>query len=288
MAITAPLTFSPKPRASDGWDGLFDGPFRHMAGALSCASISPAGPLHADQLAAPDGTLRADELAAAPRLGRALLDYQQQYPGADPRAVASMWTQWYFALLAAPLTLIGLRQGRLPPVALHEVAVRLDKGRPAGMVLLNAAAGAEGLGVEVRGAAATPAAVDADPASASAVIADPFQRFAPLIDDHLAPIIHALRGVSSVSERLLWNNAAVQVEWVLRTAGSLTTAVSGDDNLINQPCRPDGSANPLYRPLRPAPAGVTPVRRVCCLRYLLPGEPYCAGACPLPIAKECP
>lgn len=276
MAITAPLTFSPKPRTSDGWDGLFDGPFRHMAGALSCASISPAG------------TLRADELAAAPRLGRALLDYQQQYPGADPRAVASMWSQWYFALLAAPMTLIGLRQGRLPPVALHEVAVRLDKGRPAGMVLLGAAAGAEEQSVEVPGAAATPAAVDADPASASAVIADPFQRFAPLIDDHLAPIIHALRGVSSVSERLLWNNAAVQVEWVLRTAGSLTTAVSGDDNLINQPCRPDGSANPLYRPLRPAPAGVTPVRRVCCLRYLLPGEPCCAGACPLPIAKECP
>lgn len=246
-----------------------------MAGALSRAGPAPAG------------TLRADTLATAPALAQALQDFQKQYPGADPRAVVSMWSQWYFALLAAPLTLIGLRQGRMPPVALSDVAVRLERGRPAGMVLLGAAPAPV---PPQRPAAESQAAT---PAPAPTRIADPFQRFAPLIDGHLTPLIHALRGVSSVSERLLWNNAAVQVEWVLRTASRVTTATGAAriagiaQCLIDQPCRPDGSANPLYRPVRPAPAGGTPVRRVCCLRYLLPGEPCCAGACPLPIAKEC-
>lgn len=269
MAATASLTLRPgPPDSARRWDGLFDGPFRHMAGTLLSASDVPAG------------TLRADCLAATPRLGQVLLRFQQQYPGADARAVVSMWSQWYFALLAAPLTLIGLRQGRLPPVSLRDVAVRLVDGRPAGMVLLDDAPACCG-------------SADESARAEPALIADPFQRFAPLIDQHLAPMIDALRRVSSVSERLLWNNAAVQVEWVLRTARlSSTEAAAPDDTqaLINQACRPDGTPNPLYRPVRPAQGGgtaATPVRRVCCLRYLLPGETYCAGACPLPIAKEC-
>ena len=75
-------------------DRLFTGPLAHWAGSLSFREHPEAVP--ADRLADPD-------------LFALLLDrFGRPYPGADRHALASFWSQHYFARLTIPMTALCL------------------------------------------------------------------------------------------------------------------------------------------------------------------------------------
>jgi ferric iron reductase protein FhuF len=217
----------------------------------------------ADAMVLPD-----DERPALP--GRSLLEpatidsildtYAAQYPGADRRAVASMWSQWYFARLLPSVMAASLLAGRSFPVALSEIAViRAPEGHPIAFRIAD----------------------DGVPA----VGTDAFQSFDRLLREHMEPFIAAWAAHTRVAPRLYWNNAAVYLDWIL---GEIATHPLADRALMAEAARllrdrerTDGTPNPLFEPIQDVEAeGETQRwRRLCCLRYRLPEVAEC-GTCP--------
>lgn len=117
------------------------------------------------------------------------------------------------------------------------------------------------------------------------------QRYAPLLRQHLAPLVGALSEAARVAPKILWGNVARHFEHLLDNGVALT----GD-----APCVVQDRAWLLHSATWPAPPGVNPLygrqrevvrlhgdravpmklHRQCCLYHQLPGEDYC-GACPL-------
>lgn len=207
------------------------------------------------------------------------------YPGADPRAVVSMWTQWYFGTLIVPTCAAILHLDRDLPVGLGEagIAVGAD-GRPRSLVLAHAG---------------TPYA----PAGEG--------RFARLVRGHVDPLVCHLARTYGVSRRVLWTNAAVLLDWTMAqaeaTGGACDAALAECRALLAERTDPCGRANPLCGMLCPASRmrgrrvegdqaegdqtddrsdAVANRRRVCCLRYRLPGVPACGDLCPLTEAQR--
>jgi ferric iron reductase protein FhuF len=199
--------------------------------------------------AMPGGDLLRPEVASdiLERFGRT-------YPGADRRGVASMWTQWYFGAVVVPAAAAALVLDRSLPMALDDIGLHLlPDGRPRLLVLRDAGA---------------PAA--------------PGERFAPLLDGHVAPLIRALAPLFRVSAKLLWCNVATQLDWAVRELGESAVPAARAEGLarLSSPRLADGSRNPLCDAV--CAQGAEPQRRVCCLRYLLPGIQGCGTLCPLP------
>ncbi len=185
----------------------------------------------------------------------------------DRRVVASVWARHYFsALLPAPLAALALRHHGLPLD--RAICVVDPRGIPTQLQVPH------------------PGETQCH-ASASA-------RFGGLLEHHLHPLIEALSRVSGVSVRLLWANAGAVTAEVFRHAPALlqpgmpaTRATLEADAawLMDTRIRADGSANPLHAPMRAHSVtrdGVTStlwLRRMCCLRYRLPGFDLC-GDCP--------
>jgi ferric iron reductase protein FhuF len=95
---------------------------------------------------------------------------------------------------------------------------------------------------------------------------------------------------AGVSPKLLWSNVAVYADWVIREVGvAMPERRVAALALLDQKDWPDGSANPLAGWIRqetgPESACFSQ-RRVCCLRYLLPGVPGCGMICPIPAGRE--
>lgn len=207
---------------------------------------------------------------AAPVAGRDLLEagivegllvrFAENYPGGDRRALVSMWTQWHFAVAVIPTVAAILVLDRDLPVDLERTALALDgAGRPAAMVLTGEGA--------------------SFPVTAKA-------RFERLIEGHIAPLIDMLVRDFGVSRRLLWTNAAAVFEWTLQQAAERAApAPLGEGrDLLARRADADGRPNPMFDAVRyPCDSGA-PVRqrKVCCLRYLLPGIADCGDLCPLP------
>lgn len=195
---------------------------------------------------------------------RAVDPFVTRYPGADRRAAVSFWTQWYFGTLVPPYVAASLLLDLDLPLALDEVAVLLDEEerRPAGFRLPH-----DGRWLEPD--------------------ADPFERFDTLVSEHLAPLVDAVAEHSGLAPRLLWSNAGSYFDWIVREldGGEDGSGVaSSGTRFLNSRTRPDGSKNPLFQPVRDVSDGEEEVlqRRICCLRYLLPGVEGCGGHCPLP------
>jgi ferric iron reductase protein FhuF len=190
----------------------------------------------------------------------AVLDaYAAGYPGADRRAVASFWTQWYFARLLPPVMAAGLLLDRGFPIALAEIAViRAPEGHPIAFRMAH----------------------DGTPAGEP----DIFQRFDRLIRGHIEPFITAWAPHTRVAPRLYWNNAAVYLDWILGeiAAHPLVGAMAADAAcLLRRRDRPDGTPNPLFEPIQTIEENgeARQWRRLCCLRYRLPEVAEC-GTCP--------
>lgn len=188
----------------------------------------------------------------------ALLDrFGKNYPGADRRALASFWSQWHFGPAIIPATASLLLLGRALPVALDRIGLAQHAdGRTEALLLPEA--GGEGEGFE------------------------------GLIAGHLAPLIAVLAGCSGVSARLLWTNAATTFEWTLRQCAGhpalRRTRFEEALDLVGGEAR----RSPLAGLLRLPGDMSEPRRRVCCLRYSLPGLPDCGVYCPLPPGRRNP
>lgn len=196
------------------------------------------------------GCARACRLAEPGGFDRALSAFATAYDEPDRAALVSLWSMYYLAALIVPPTAALLCCDRVLPVGFAELGMTID---PAGL----AAFRLPGIGC---------------PAGASC------RRFDTLVDGHLAPFVTLCAARAGVSPRVFWSNAAVMLDWALKelgTADTVPAARAEAEALL------DGSAGAcrLAHPLRGNADG-TRTRRVCCLRYRLPGVADCGGTCP--------
>lgn len=239
---------SEMPAESAALAGAFVGPFDHLAERVRVSrdGVPPAVPIA--------------RLLERPTFGQVLNRYARRFGGSDRRAVASLWSQYCFGSLITPFVAASLLGGRTLPVTLDSVGLVLEEGQPSGLDLPHAGRPAQ--------------------------LADAFERFEPLFRGQIAPLIDRLADHSGASPRLFWCNAAVIFDWAVRQAATVRPAPHDPEpfrhRLLDSPTWPDGQPNPLYGAFRP-PAGSPeqPQRRVCCVRYILPGVPGCGPYCPL-------
>jgi ferric iron reductase protein FhuF len=206
-------------------------------------------------------------LAASALLDRGFLSEQLARYGrshgdhADPKAIASIWSKFHFSSVSIPTLVANLLLGYDLPVGGDALRLALgDKGQTARIWLPHG-------GVTLASKA-------------------PQARFSRLFDDHCAPLIEALALVSGLSEKVFWSNLGHYVEFVGKTCSRHPEFTGAGEPLLDYldtRTLPDGRRNPLYQPVRYLELGAeTPsrVRRLCCIKYRLPGEPLCGG-CPL-------
>lgn len=240
-----------------------------------CAALEPAEALLALYRQPPLDTLKApafgppDEptLAASALLDRDVLSEQLVRYGrrhgddADLLAVASIWSKFHFSSVSIPTLVANLLLGYDLPVGGDEL--RLSFGEHGHTTRIWLPHG----GV---------------PLASKALQA----RFSSLFDDHCAPLIEALSEVSGLSAKVFWSNLGHYVEFVGKTCSQHPAYAGAGDPLLDYLATrtlPDGRRNPLYQPVRYLELGgemPTRVRRLCCIKYRLPGEALCGG-CPL-------
>lgn len=189
--------------------------------------------------------------------------YAARYPDADRRAVVSMWSLYYFSVLTIGAAIYWLELQRILPLALEDVSLCLDpaSGEPRALVLGN------------------PGRVDPD--------ATAFEAMQPMLRAHAEPLIAGLAAHAGVAKKLLWSNAAGYLGWIIRDIGARRNPGATPDaiELIEAPIWPDGWKNPFFGAIRQQcdeNGEQFGRRRVCCLRYSLPGVPGCGRVCPLP------
>jgi len=242
---------------------LFQGDLAPHGEALQCAPQAPAGALHVA------GLVRSPDL-----LGRVLRQHATHLgvEGDDLRAVASSWSLDYLGMLLPPAAAAASVLQHVFPMAADQVWVRLGPGAHAlSFHICN-------LGQQRRGASTE-------------------ERYSALLRQHLEPLFLALRRLTGIAAKILWGNAARNLEPVLDQAVALTGGsppiVHDRQQLLHNPAwgiagetTEPGWANPLPGPQREVRmrfdgrAHTVKLHRQCCLFHLLPGEDYC-GACPL-------
>ncbi|WP_201864872.1 siderophore-iron reductase FhuF [Microvirga soli] len=207
--------------------------------------------------------------------GRDLLDrnvsdnllarFAEVHAGGDRRAIVSMWTQWHFGALIIPTTAAMLLMGRDLPVELDRVSLAVDEHGKSKAIIL----------------------AEAD--IPDAVVSDGC--FSCLFQKHVEPLIRAFAGQFKVSPRLLWNNATDIFEWALDQAEAIGTirsdALQEGRSLLSSRLDRNGQPNPMFGLVRHVMQGDMTVRqrKLCCLRYLLPGVACCGSICPTPPAN---
>ncbi|NWC00349.1 siderophore-iron reductase FhuF [Pseudomonas gingeri] len=237
------------------------------------ASLAPlfSGPLlaYAEKLQPADN---ADAVSAQaffrPESLNAFMDaLQERHQADDRRALVSIWSKWYFSTFLAPVLAADLLLQRALPIALADVGLVLDaNGKPSALTLPDA-------GQERQQACG-------------------FSRFASLIEGHLVPVIDAFASVCRASPRLFWSNAGNTFEFAtsrielhpLATPGCTASA----HQVLGSRLRPDGERNPLFEPVTYRDIGESEpqrLRRICCIRYRLPGVGYCSS-CPIEVSKR--
>lgn len=209
----------------------------------------------------PREAVRGVDLTDGAILRALLARFGAAYPGEDRRAVASLWSKWLFAVVLEPVLATNMLADWALPVGLGDIGL-----------ILTADGRAEALKLGHVGAAFRPASAE--------------RRFAALIDDHLALVIAALARETGITPRVLWSNAGNYVEHAVATAGRSASAacpgVIHGQELLASRARPDGRPNPLFAPVYylDAQGRTGRRRRICCIRYLIPGQKYC-GTCPI-------
>ena len=179
----------------------------------------------------------------------------------DFMALTSIWSKWYFCFIAPAVAASLLLQRELP-IALSDVGVTLSAaGKPLGLHLPH------------EGSVLPPCT--------------PFARFDALIERHLKPVIEVMASVSKASPRLFWSNAGNLFEFAttqieLHRLATFDCAAPAR-TVLESRLRPDGRRNPLFAPVYYKDVGANEpqrLRRICCIRYRLPGIGYCSS-CPL-------
>lgn len=188
--------------------------------------------------------------------------FAETYPGGDRRALVSMWAQWHFGALIIPTTAAIVFLGRDLPVELDRVGIALHEGGQTAAIVL--------------------------PDDGDAQAGAGHETFGRLFRGHVEPLIRHLAGQFGVSQRMLWNNAADIFEWTLQQAAvdqrASPSRLDEGRALLQGRSDATGRTNPMFGLIRYVPQEGQTVRRrkVCCLRYLLPGIECCGGICPTP------
>jgi len=231
--------------------------------------LAPAfdGPLSfaRDSLVLPDDERPAIPCSAlcCPVTLSAVMDrFAARFPGGDRRAVASMWSQYYLARLIYPVLAVNLLLGRALPVGLGETSLILtDDGAPEAFRIAHCGSPVAGEGCA---------------------------RYAALVRGHLEPVVGALAEAGGASPRLFWCNAGHRCDHLLRLLEGRTETAPAAEVLLGLPRWDESWDNPLGRSLCPARAGeaCNLLRKVCCLRYRLPGFEAGGPSCPLPAIRQ--
>jgi ferric iron reductase protein FhuF len=212
-------------------------------------------------LSAPDDKI-ATPLAAL--LDEACFDaliaaFAQQHPTVDRRAVTSLWSLYFLSTSAIGVMVAAIAYRVRLPMALDGVFLLHDRsGSPQGLLLPHGGVrSVEPVGVEMLQA---------------------------LVRDHCAPLVEAIARGQKVSKRMLWNNLIVYLDWAIREIGAhIGEGAIGDVMAaLHAPQFADATKNPLHGLLRRDECSGEPLRKVCCLRYCVPGIGGCGGLCPLP------
>ncbi|WP_455914528.1 siderophore-iron reductase FhuF [Pseudomonas syringae] len=174
------------------------------------------------------------------------------------RVLVSQWMKYYAMQL-------------IPPVVVASLAYGL--GWPLGLDRLSFALHERGYldGVRFEGAV-TPVAVSDDP----------FERFAPLLEN-LQHVIDRLSAYGDVPTAVLWGNAGDYLETCLRQlSASSEVSVAAGYGLLRERLRPDGRRNPLFNAVSyiEKDGQMVRQRRTCCLSHRVEWVGRCEH-CPL-------
>ncbi|MHB0775074.1 siderophore-iron reductase FhuF [Halomonas sp. WWR20] len=209
--------------------------------------------------------LPARELFTPSGLSEVLVRYGREYPQGDCRAVMSQWSKFFFVATVYVPVAANLLLNRQLPLSLDRLGLVLGMD---GLV--------EALVIPHEGEPVADARAES--------------RLLPLINDTLAPAIMAMAHHTGIAPRALWSNVGHYYEYLmtqLKARPDPPAAVVEGERLMALRQLADGSRNPLYQPIRYVQqenGEIGRVRRVCCIRYLLPGVGYC-GNCPLDKAR---
>ncbi|WGF87890.1 siderophore-iron reductase FhuF [Marinivivus vitaminiproducens] len=233
---------------------LYVGPLQGFPPA-GIGQSPPVGAIHGRSL------LDRDALAAAIKR---YADHRDSH-GERFGAVVSEWSKLYAIALLVPVVSANILLEQDIPIAFDALHLELDEnGLPARFWFSEFA---------------SPLATTDVPA-----------RFSPLLA-HLEAIVDVFAALSGYSTKVFWSNAGNVFEHFASAMHRHPLAVTGSgasaQTLIEMRTLHDRRRNPLYQPVRYLDCGGETLRRVrklCCLRYVLPvgegGAPYC-GACPL-------
>ena len=235
-------------------DGLMgDGPFSYCRGKL-LASAPPTGIV-----------IPCRDLGDRDVFDGIIARYAEKFPGSDRRAIVSMWTLYYFSMLTiAPSVHMFVNRIALP-LEMDRLSLVCNEqtGEPEAFVMSDRPEAA----------------------------ADPAAELHRLMLGHAEPVIAAIAANAGVAPKLLWNNAAAYLSWILKEIAHRQepALVEGGMALLNDAEWPGGGRNPMFGMIRMArqQCGLEFARRkVCCLRYNLPGVGGCGEACPLPDGRH--
>lgn len=209
--------------------------------------------------------LACKDLADPARFETVIARYMRKFPGSDRRAVVSMWTLYYFSTLTiAPSVHLFLHRLRVPlDLATSSLVCDAETGEPQAFVFQG----------EVQ---------------PSAKPEDDLHR---LLTGHVEPLVAAIAAGAGVAPKLLWNNVAAYLSWILKEIAFRHESIAMEAGLalVQDALWPDGRKNPMHGMMRVArqQCGMEFVqRKVCCLRYNLPGVGGCGESCPLPDGRK--
>lgn len=231
---------------------FFPGPLRRFGEGIT---TTPAG------AQALPGSRFAEPAALQQRLAEYRDTISAEHERALP-ALASWWARHYCVVLVPPVLVAGAALGRAVPVSLDDVDIAFG---PDGLVSR----------IHLRSSPLGPGAATLD------------ETLSAMTHRHLTPVFATLSQLTRASPRVLWSHAAEFVQYVgMNLLAHPALDGRRRDALaqwLRQDRGSDGRPHPyraayLDRPLREG--GEQRVRRVCCLKYRLDGDDYCA-TCPL-------
>lgn len=211
------------------------------------------------------GAIPLGDFLAGDGFSETLDRFAESHGNVDRRAAASFWSLYYFSALTIPY-IVAHRAERALPVDFDAMTIALgEDGLPRAFGLPHEGDWSEG--------------------------DDLLRVVTPLVDCHLARAVALLKEQAGIAPRLAWNNAAVYIDHAFNVTDR--TPPEGDDPwpsrpLFDCPLLANGRRNPFQGILRhELEAGATHCRRkICCLRYMLPGIPGCGELCALPELRK--
>ncbi len=210
------------------------------------------------------GAMPLDAFLDGDAFGQAMERVCAAHGDCDRRAAASFWSLYYGSALC------------IPYVVARRIGILLDIRTSALTIVIGENGLPESFGLLL-------------PVRPVAPVGDPLLIVTPLVRDHLDPLSRLMKIRTGIAPKLCFNNAAVYLDY------AFSACASGQDapgwaaaRLFEAPVLADGGRNPFEGLLRQEAEGqqIHCRRKVCCLRYQLPGIPGCGELCALPELRK--